>query len=87
MALLTNHIESITPGDCGGKASIAGTRIRAQDRVAWHEMYGRSPDTAVSVAGDKGKRPPSIADCGRRDVETKGFEPSTFALRTRRSPN
>lgn len=46
MALTTNHIES-TPDVCGGKPRIAGTRIRVQDIVAWHEVHGRSPDEIV----------------------------------------
>ena len=40
------HIES-TPGTCGGKPRIAGTRIRVQDIVFWTEE-GRSPDEIVS---------------------------------------
>ncbi|MEI6637784.1 MAG: DUF433 domain-containing protein [Planctomycetota bacterium] len=39
------HIES-TPGTCGGKPRIAGTRIRVQDIVFWTEE-GRSPDEIV----------------------------------------
>ena len=41
------HIES-TPGTCGGKARIAGTRIRVQDIVFWTEE-GRSPDEIVAA--------------------------------------
>ena len=33
-----------TPGVCGGKACIAGHRIRVMDIVVWHEMRGYSPD-------------------------------------------
>jgi uncharacterized protein (DUF433 family) len=40
-----SHIES-TPGTCGGKPRIAGTRIRVQDIVFWTEE-GRSPDEIV----------------------------------------
>ena len=40
-----SHIES-TPGACGGKPRIAGTRIRVQDVVFWTEE-GRSPDEIV----------------------------------------
>lgn len=37
-----------TPGVCGGKPRIAGTRIRVQDIVIWHERLGRSADELVS---------------------------------------
>jgi uncharacterized protein (DUF433 family) len=40
-----SHIE-VTPGTCGGKPRIAGTRIRVQDVVFWTEE-GRSPDEIV----------------------------------------
>jgi uncharacterized protein (DUF433 family) len=40
-----SHVES-TPGTCGGKPRIAGTRIRVQDVVVWTEA-GRSPDEIV----------------------------------------
>jgi uncharacterized protein (DUF433 family) len=33
-----------TPGTCGGKARIAGHRIRVLDIVAWHEHQGMSAD-------------------------------------------
>lgn len=33
---------------CGGKPRIAGTRIRVQDIVIWHERLGRSADEIVS---------------------------------------
>jgi uncharacterized protein (DUF433 family) len=33
---------------CGGKARIAGTRIRVQDIYVWHELQGRSVDQIVS---------------------------------------
>lgn len=35
-----------TPGTCGGKARIAGHRIRVQDIVLWNEE-GRSPEEIV----------------------------------------
>jgi uncharacterized protein (DUF433 family) len=41
------HIE-ITPGTCGGKPRIAGTRIRVQDLVIWSERMGLSADEIVS---------------------------------------
>lgn len=37
-----------TPGVCGGKACIAGSRIRVQDVYVWHELQGKSPDEIVS---------------------------------------
>ena len=40
----------------------------------------------VSLASVNGKRPLSSADNGRHQVEPKGVEPSTSALRTQRSP-
>ncbi len=40
------HIE-ITPGVCGGRARIAGHRIRVQDIVLWTE-HGQSPDQIVA---------------------------------------
>ena len=43
----SKHIE-ITPGVCGGKARIAGHRIRVQDVVVLHEQKGMSPDEIVS---------------------------------------
>ncbi|HVS72789.1 MAG TPA: DUF433 domain-containing protein [Phycisphaerae bacterium] len=33
-----------TPGICGGKPCVAGTRIRVQDIYIWHERQGLSPD-------------------------------------------
>jgi len=41
------HIEK-TPGVCGGKPRIAGTRIRVMDVVVWHELQGLSADEIVS---------------------------------------
>lgn len=42
-----SHIE-VAPGVCGGKPRIAGSRIRVQDVVVWHERMGRSADEIVS---------------------------------------
>jgi len=42
---VATHIE-ITPGTCGGKPRIAGTRIRVQDVVIWTEK-GLSPDEII----------------------------------------
>ena len=45
--MMANHIE-VTPGVCGGKPQIAGTRIRVQDIYVWHETQGQSVDEIVS---------------------------------------
>jgi uncharacterized protein (DUF433 family) len=37
-----------TPGTCGGKPRIAGTRIRVQDIYALHELRGESPEEIVT---------------------------------------
>jgi uncharacterized protein (DUF433 family) len=37
-----------TLGVCGGKACIAGHRVRVLDIVEWHEHQGMSPDEIVS---------------------------------------
>ncbi len=42
-----SHIQ-VTPGVCGGKPRIAGTRIRVQDVVIWHERLNLSADEIVS---------------------------------------
>ena len=47
VSVLDKHIE-ITPGVCGGKARIAGHRIRVQDVAIWHEYQGLSPDEIVA---------------------------------------
>ncbi len=36
-----------TPGVCGGKACIAGHRIRVMDIAIWHEHMGMSADEIV----------------------------------------
>jgi uncharacterized protein (DUF433 family) len=41
------HFE-VTPGVCGGKARIAGTRIRVQDVYVWLELQVRSANEIVS---------------------------------------
>jgi uncharacterized protein (DUF433 family) len=46
--VLVKHIEK-TPGVCGGRACIAGHRIRVQDIVVWHEKRGYSPDEIVDM--------------------------------------
>jgi uncharacterized protein (DUF433 family) len=44
--VIRQHITK-TPGVCGGKACIAGHRIRVMDVVVWHEMRGMSPEEIV----------------------------------------
>jgi uncharacterized protein (DUF433 family) len=46
--VLTQHI-SKTPGVCGGRACIAGHRIRVSDIVVWHELRAHSPDQIVDL--------------------------------------
>ncbi len=46
-AVSREHIE-LTPGVCGGRPRIAGTRIRVQDIYIWHELQGQSADEIVS---------------------------------------
>jgi uncharacterized protein (DUF433 family) len=43
---IAKHIE-LTPGTCGGKPRIAGTRIRVQDIVLWTEQ-GQSVDQIIT---------------------------------------
>jgi uncharacterized protein (DUF433 family) len=39
----------VTTADvCGGKARIAGTRVRVQDVYVWHELRGQSVDQIVA---------------------------------------
>jgi uncharacterized protein (DUF433 family) len=45
---ITQHITK-TPGVCGGRACIAGHRVRVQDIVVWHEKRGYSPDEIVDM--------------------------------------
>jgi len=44
--VITDRITK-TPGVCGGKACIAGHRIRVMDIVIWHEHMGMTPDEIV----------------------------------------
>jgi len=37
-----------TPGTCGGKPRIAGTRIRVQDIYVWHELQGQSAEEILT---------------------------------------
>ena len=45
---IPSHITK-TPGVCGGRACIAGHRIRVLDVVVWHEKRGLSPDEIVDM--------------------------------------
>ena len=36
-----------SPGVCGGKPCIVGTRIRVLDVYVWHELQGKSVDEIV----------------------------------------
>jgi uncharacterized protein (DUF433 family) len=45
--VITQHI-SRTPGVCGGKACVDGTRIRVQDIYVWHVLQGQSPEEIVA---------------------------------------
>lgn len=38
-----------TPGVCGGRACIAGHRIRVMDIVVWYEMRGYRPEQIVDL--------------------------------------
>lgn len=46
--VITQHITKTT-GVCGGRACIAGHRVRVMDIVAWHEKRGYSPDEVVDM--------------------------------------
>jgi uncharacterized protein (DUF433 family) len=46
--ILSNHIQR-TPGICGGRACIAGHRVRVHDIAVWHEKRGYSPDEIVDM--------------------------------------
>lgn len=48
---MTNVVSHIThtPGVCGGRACIAGHRVRVLDIVVWHEKRGYSPDEIVDL--------------------------------------
>jgi uncharacterized protein (DUF433 family) len=48
MAPSTGDRISRTPGVCGGRACIAGHRVRVLDIVVWHEHQGMSPDEIVA---------------------------------------
>lgn len=44
--MIREHVE-VVEGPGGSKARIAGSRIRVQDIVIWHEKLGLSPDEIV----------------------------------------
>ncbi len=44
--LSTEHIVA-TPDTCGGAPRVAGSRIRVQDIVVWHERVGMTVDEMV----------------------------------------
>jgi uncharacterized protein (DUF433 family) len=48
MATSTADRITRTPGVCGGKACIAGHRVRVLDIVVWTEHQGMTPDEIVS---------------------------------------
>lgn len=37
-----------TPGTCGGKPRLDGTRIKVQDIAIWYERMGLSPDEIIT---------------------------------------
>ena len=49
MAKVITERISKTPGIQGGKACIAGHRIRVMDIVIWHEDLSMSPDEIVAA--------------------------------------
>ncbi len=48
MAASTTERITRVPGICGGRACIAGHRVRVLDVVIWHEHQGLAPDEIVS---------------------------------------
>jgi uncharacterized protein (DUF433 family) len=48
MATPTEHRITTSPDVCGGKACIAGHRVRVLDVLVWHEHQGMTPDEIVS---------------------------------------
>ncbi len=48
MAEVTKDRITRTEGVCGGRACIAGHRVRVLDIVEWHEHQGMTPDDIVS---------------------------------------
>jgi len=48
MSVIPNEHIVKTPDTCGGRARIAGHRVRVQDIVIWSEHRGMTPDEIVS---------------------------------------
>lgn len=48
MSVVPNERIVKTPETCGGRARIAGHRVRVQDVVIWYEYRGMTPDEIVS---------------------------------------
>jgi uncharacterized protein (DUF433 family) len=48
MAASTTERITKTPGVCGGRACIAGHRVRVLDIAIWREQQGLTPDEIVS---------------------------------------
>ena len=48
MSKSTEDRITTSPEVCGGKACIAGHRVRVLDVVVWHEHQGMTPDEIVS---------------------------------------
>ena len=46
--VITQHITRV-PGVCGGRACIAGHRVRVMDIVGWHEQAGYSVDQIIEM--------------------------------------
>ncbi len=47
LPVIAEHIVA-TPGTCGGKPRIAGTRIKVQHVAFWHEKMGMTPAQIVA---------------------------------------
>jgi uncharacterized protein (DUF433 family) len=47
LPVIREHIVR-TPGTCWGKPRIAGTRIKVEQVVIWHERMGMSPEEIVA---------------------------------------
>src|SRR3954452_314123 len=48
LPVIREHIVR-TPGTCWGKPRIAGTRIKVEQVVLWHERQGMSPTQIVAT--------------------------------------
>lgn len=46
-ATIAQHIE-LTPGVCGGKPRVTGTRIRVEDIYVWFELQRKSAEEIVA---------------------------------------